>query len=76
MRVSMLMMAALAMAMTACGGPGVKVGGGKDGAAQALYAASGPTSAGAMKATTPIDLTGSQSWSCPEGGSATAIAPT
>src|SRR5439155_19458504 len=43
-----------ALALVACG-PGAKIGGGKQGAAEAMYAASGPTSGGVSGAS-PIDL--------------------
>lgn len=56
--------------LVACG-PGAKIGGGKQGAAEALYAASMPTKAGSDKAATPFDLPlGGVSWSCPQGGTA------
>ncbi len=55
-------------ALTACG-PGAKIDG-KQGAAEALYAASMPSKAGADKGTTPLDLTGAISWGCPQGGKA------
>lgn len=58
------------LALAACGGPGVKVAASKQGAAQALYAASAPTRAASDKAAAPIDLTGAIDWSCPQGGSA------
>jgi hypothetical protein len=47
-----------------------KVGGGKDGAAAALSAASKPTKSGADLASTPVDLP-ALNYTCPEGGSAT-----
>lgn len=56
-------------ALSACG-PGAKVGGGKQGAAQALMAASAPTKAGSDKASGGVDLTGAVSYTCPEGGNA------
>lgn len=57
------------LGLVACG-PGAKIGGGKQGAAEALYGASKATSAGANKQTGGVDITGSISWSCPEGGTA------
>lgn len=66
-RLSILAVAALAL--VACG-PGAKIGNGKQGAAEALMAASGPTKAGSDKAGTPVDLTGAVTWTCPKGGSA------
>lgn len=68
MKAAMTMAAALALA--ACGGPGVKLGGGKTGAAQALQAASAPTKSGVDKSASPIDVSGSVTSSCPHGGSA------
>jgi len=58
-----------AVGLMACG-PGAKIGGGSDGAAQAFFMGSKATKAGSDKATTPVDLTGAVSWSCPEGGKA------
>lgn len=55
-------------ALMACG-PGAKIDG-KQGAAEALFAASKPSKAKADSSATPIDLTGGISWNCPEGGSA------
>lgn len=52
-----------------CGGV-AKVGGGKQGAASALAAASKPTKSGADRAATPVDLP-ALDYNCPEGGSAT-----
>jgi hypothetical protein len=49
-------LAVSALALVACG-PGAKIGGGKQGAAEAMYAASGPTSGGVSGAS-PIDLPG------------------
>ena len=60
---------AAAGALTGCGAP-VKLGGGKTGAAQALQAASAPTKSGVNKASGGIDVTGSVSYACPHGGSA------
>lgn len=56
-------------ALVGCGGT-AKIGGGKEGAAQAFFAASSATSAGASRNTQPLDVTGSVSWKCPEGGEA------
>ncbi|MBE2248943.1 MAG: hypothetical protein IAE78_05280 [Myxococcus sp.] len=67
----MMAMAALAgLGLMGCGGPGVKVGGGKTGAAQALQAASAPTKSGVSKATGGIDVSGNVDYACPHGGSA------
>jgi len=63
-------MVAAVMALAACGGPGVKLGGGKTGAAQALQAASAPTKSGVNKAAGGIDVTGAVSYDCPYGGTA------
>lgn len=65
---TMMAMAVAAVAMSACGGA-AKVGGGKQGAAQALHAMSGPTKASANRAATPVDLT-DLSVSCAKGGTA------
>lgn len=65
-----LLVAAAVMALAACGGPGVKLGGGKTGAAQALQAASAPTKSGVNKAAGGIDVTGAVSYDCPYGGTA------
>lgn len=59
-----------AMTLVACGGANAKVGGGKDGAAQSLLAASAPTKAASNRAAAPVDLTGDVAWSCPHGGTA------
>ncbi|MGV3623444.1 MAG: hypothetical protein ACO1OB_21675, partial [Archangium sp.] len=56
------------LVMVACG-PGAKIDG-KQGAADALFAASKPSQARADNTTTPVDLTGTLSWNCPEGGNA------
>lgn len=63
-------MTAALLGLAACGGPGVKLGGGKTGAAQALQAASAPTKAGVNKSASPIDVTGAVDYQCPHGGSA------
>ncbi|MFZ5444101.1 MAG: hypothetical protein ACOZQL_29160 [Myxococcota bacterium] len=71
MKKTMLMAAlTMAMALTGCGGGAAKVGGGKQGAANALAAASKPTKAGANAAATPVDVM-PVNYSCPHGGSAT-----
>ncbi len=56
------------LAMMACG-PGAKIDG-KQGAAEALFAASRPSKSKADPSATPIDLTGGVTFNCPEGGSA------
>jgi hypothetical protein len=53
-------------ALMACG-PGAKIDG-KQGAAEALLAASQPSKAKADKSATPADLSGNITWSCPQGG--------
>ncbi len=59
------------LALTACG-PGAKIGNGKQGAAEALFAVSRPSKASADKTASPIDI-GTISWPCPEGGSAKVV---
>ncbi len=58
------------LAFCACG-PRAQISGGKQGASEALYAASGPMKGGADKAGSKIDVTGSVDVKCAEGGSAT-----
>ena len=55
-------------AMMACG-PGARIDG-KQGAAEALFAASAPSKAKADSSATPVDVTGGLSFKCPEGGTA------
>jgi hypothetical protein len=57
------------LGLVACGGT-AKIGGGKEGAAQAFFAASSASALGASRSTTPLDVTGSATWKCPEGGEA------
>ncbi|MBM4776993.1 MAG: hypothetical protein GQE15_04750 [Archangiaceae bacterium] len=57
------------LALVGCGGT-AKIAGGKEGAAQAFFAASSASSAGANRSASPADITGSASWKCPEGGEA------
>lgn len=61
--------AAAVLGLSACGG-NAKIGGGKQGAAEALMAASAPTKAGSSKATGGVDLTGAVDFTCSEGGTA------
>lgn len=61
-------MAVGSLVLVACG-PGAKIDG-KQGAAEALFAASKPSQAKADSSATPVDLTGAVTWNCPEGGSA------
>lgn len=63
-----LMLVVGSLALVACG-PGAKIDG-KQGAAEALFAASKPSQAKASPGTTPVDLTGNVNWNCPEGGKA------
>lgn len=63
-----LMIVVGSFALMACG-PGAKIDG-KQGAAEALLAASQPSKAKADPSSTPADLTGGVSWKCPEGGTA------
>ena len=64
----LVMLTVGSLALVACG-PGAKIDG-KQGAAEALFAASGPTKAKADPNASPVDLTGGVSWKCPEGGTA------
>lgn len=63
-----LMLVVGSLAMMACG-PGAKIDG-KQGAAEALFAASQPSKAKADTSSTPVDLTGGINFNCPQGGSA------
>lgn len=64
-----LMVVAVAVAVSACGGPGAKIASGKQGAAEAVYALSSPTQQPA-----PGDITvngnGTFGLKCKDGGSA------
>lgn len=64
--------AALTLVGTACG-PGAKIGGGKQGAAEALFAASQPTTGAVDRNMQPIDInfSGEVTVGCKFGGSAT-----
>lgn len=55
--------------LVACG-PGAKIASGKDGAAQALYAASGASAKGQDPYSQPIDVGLSATYKCREGGEA------
>lgn len=57
------------LVLSACG-QGAKIGGGKQGASEALFAASQPTKGGQDKSQ-KIDVSGEITVKCPEGGSAT-----
>src|SRR3990167_4017414 len=63
-----LMTLTLVVMLTGCGA--AQVGGGKQGAASALAAASKPTKSGADRSVTPV-LLSDLNYTCPEGGSAT-----
>lgn len=65
----LVLVALSSFGLLACGG-GAKISGSKEGAAQAFFAASSASSAGANRGTTPLDVTGSATWKCPEGGEA------
>lgn len=65
-RVSLFTLAAVGL--MACG-PGAKIATGKQGAAEALFAASRPTKSAADKSQTPADI-GTITWNCPKGGTA------
>lgn len=65
----LVILAVAGLALVACG-PGAKIANGKQGAAEALMAGSGATKAASDKATTPVDLTGAVTWTCPKGGQA------
>lgn len=66
-----ILFAFVAVGLVACG-PGAKIGGGKQGAAEALYAASTPSKASADKTASPVDI-GNISFNCPLGGSAQLV---
>ena len=59
---------AVVLMFCACG-PGAKISGGKQGAAEALFAASGPTKGGSTPGS-GVDLTATVNVACPQGGSA------
>lgn len=59
-----------ALALCACG-PGAKIAAGKEGAAQALYSASGAASKGRDPYSQPIDYGLTATYKCREGGEAT-----
>jgi hypothetical protein len=68
MTTRLMAISVVVLSFCACG-PGAKISGGKQGAAEALFAASSVTKGG-TPAGSGIDLTGSISVACPEGGSA------
>ena len=69
-RTLQLALFAAALALVACGPPPAKIADGKQGAAEALYAASGPTK-GSTTRSQPIDVTLTDlNVSCQFGGSA------
>lgn len=63
-----LMLAVGSLALVACG-PGAKIDG-KQGAAEAILAASQPTKSATDSGASPVDLSGGVTWNCPEGGNA------
>jgi len=67
MRMALVSLATLGL--FACGGT-AKIGGGKEGAAQAFFAASGASSAAAVRGAQPLDIASATTWKCPEGGEA------
>jgi hypothetical protein len=69
MKTQLTTISVVVLALCACG-PGAKITGGKQGAAEALYAASGPTKGGANKLGSGIDITGDVNVPCSEGGNA------
>ena len=70
MKTQLSTISVVVLAFCACG-PRAQISGGKQGASEALYAASGPMKGGADKAGSKIDVTGSVDVKCAEGGSAT-----
>ncbi len=68
---SVLTLLAASLSLVACG-PGAKIAATKQGAAEALFAASRPSKAGADKNAAPAVI-GTFSWDCPEGGSAKVV---
>ena len=62
-----LALAVAALGLVACGSGGVKIGGGKEGAAQAMYAATQPTQ-DSKASTGGFNLFGSVSAACSRGG--------
>ncbi len=70
MKTSLTGISVAILAFCACG-PKAQISGGKQGAAQALQAASGPMKGGTDKFGSKIDVTGSVNVQCAEGGSAT-----
>ena len=69
MKTPLIAICVVFLALCACG-PGAKISGGKQGAAEALYAASAVTKGG-TPAGSGIDIGASVAVSCPQGGSAT-----
>ena len=70
MKIHLATISIAVVALCACG-PKAQITGGKQGASEALYAASGPMKGGADKAASRIDVSGSVDVRCAEGGSAT-----
>ncbi len=70
MKTALMTVSVAVLALSACG-PRAQISGGKQGASEALYAASGPMKGGADKYGSKIDVTGNLTVSCAEGGSTT-----
>ena len=70
MKTQLLSVSVAVLAFCACG-PRAQISGGKQGAAEALFAATGPMKGGADKNGSKADITGSISVKCAEGGVAT-----
>jgi hypothetical protein len=68
-KLNVLFLGCAFLAVTACG-PGAKITAGKEGAAQALYAASGAASKGQDPYGQPIDFSTNVTYRCREGGEA------
>lgn len=62
-----LMVFAAVLALSACG-PRAQISGGKQGASEALYAASGPLKGGSDRYGSKIDVTGAITVNCAQGG--------
>ncbi len=65
----LVLVAVSAAGLLACG-PGAKIGGGKQGAAEAFAAASKAAQGGTTRTGSGVDLTGAIAWKCPKGGEA------
>ena len=69
MKTRLMAVSGAVLVLSACG-QGAKIGGGKQGASEALFAASQPTKGGTSSGQ-KIDVSGEITVKCPEGGSAT-----